>query len=198
LCAPQARAQEATLFFLSAKTGEQSVGGNLFGTLAANHGPLQENKTVIREGVGLDIYAITRNHYGLAIGLELMDFDKTFTFQDPTGAKTPERLVLDARSFIYSLKGYLRWGDFLPFIGVGSGTYYVSYNEKVSRLSFLDTATNVFAYRIGFQWLLAGRWGLVGEYGQIEAPIRVISNNTTSTLDLGGEFWNVGISYAYR
>jgi hypothetical protein len=194
----QGSTQERTLVFLTAKTGEQQVGGgSLFGTLAANHGSLQDSRTVTRNGFELDIYAVTPKKYGLAIGLEVMDYDKTFTFSDSTGVQTPERLRLQARSFLYTLKGYLRYGDFLPFAGIGTGTYYVSYNEEVSGLSFLDSAVNVFAYRVGFRWLMIGRIGLLVEGGEISAPIKVNSNNTTSTLDLGGMFWNAGLSYVW-
>lgn len=194
----RARAQEATLVFLTVKTGEQQAGGGtLFDTLAANHGPLQENRTVIRRGAELDIYAVTRRKYGLAVGLELMDYDKTFTFSNPAGGLPPEYLRLQARSFLYTLKGFLRFGDFLPFVGVGSGSYYVSYSEQASRLSFVDSATNVFSYRAGFRWLLVGRLGLLVEAGEISAPIRVFSNGKSSTLDLGGSFYNAGLSYVW-
>lgn len=193
-----ARAQEATLFFLTAKTGEQQAGGgSLFETLAASHGPLQDNRTVIRRGMELDIYAVTRHKFGLAVGLEVMDYEKTFAFSDPAGGLTPERLKLDGRSFLYTLKGFLRFGDFLPFIGLGTGSYYVSYNEEVSQLSFLDSATGVLAYRAGFRWLMSRRLGLLAEAGEISAPIKVLSNGTVSTLDLGGSFFNAGLSYAW-
>jgi hypothetical protein len=193
-----ARAQEHTLIFLTVKQGEQQAGGGtLFDTIAANHGPLQTNRTVTRQGVELDIYAVTRHKFGLAVGLELMDYDKTFFFSDPNGVQTQEHVRLDARSFLYTLKGFLRFGDFLPFAGIGTGTYYVSYNEQVSGQSFLDAANNVFTYRAGFRWLLVGRIGLLVEAGEISAPLRVISNNTTSTLELGGSFWNAGLSYVW-
>lgn len=192
-----AAAQEATLYFLTVKQGQEQVGGNLFNTLAANHGPLQGDKTVTQTGFSFDIYAVTRKKYGLAISLELMDYDKTFPFKDPTGTLPPEQVRLQGRSVLYSLEGFLRFGDFLPFIGIGTGTYYVSYNEQVSKLSFIDTATNVFTSRIGFRWLLVGRWGILAEVGQTSAPIQVVSNNKTSTLDLGGPFWNGGISYVW-
>lgn len=192
------RAQEATLYFLTVKTGEQQAGGGtLFETLAANHGPLQESRAVIRRGMELDIYAVTRHKFGLAVGLEVMDYQKTFAFADPTGGLPTERLRLDARSFLYTLKGFLRFGDFLPFIGLGTGSYYVSYNKEVSQLSFLDSATGVLAYRAGFRWLLTRRIGLLAEAGGISAPIKVLSNGTTSTLDLGGDFYNVGLSYVW-
>jgi len=42
-----------------------------------------------------------------------------------------------------------------------------------------------------------GRWGLLVEVGQIDAPLRVLSNNVSSTLDLGGGFYNVGLSYVW-
>lgn len=198
LSARQAQAQEHTLVFLTVKQGEQQTGGgSLFGTLAANHGPLQDDRTVTRRGIELDLYAVTRHKYGLALGLEVMDSDKTYRFSDPNGVLPPERLRLDTRSFLYTLMGFLRYGDFLPFAGIGTGTTYVSYNEEVSGLSFLDSATNVFSYRAGFRWLMAGRLGVLVEAGEISAPIRVNSNNTTSTLDLGGSFWNAGLSWVW-
>jgi hypothetical protein len=197
VCPRQVQAQEATLFFLTAKGGQQDVGGSLFNTLQATHGHLLDSKTVDRAGFDLDIYAVTRSKFGLAIGLEVMQFAKTFSFQDPTGVQTPEQLHLDGRSFLYTLKAFARYGDFLPFFGIGTGTYYLSYNERVSKLSFLDVATDVFSYRAGFRWLLAGRWGMLAEYGEISAPLRVQTNNTTSTLQLGGTFWNAGISYVW-
>jgi hypothetical protein len=190
--------QEKTLVFFTVKTGEQTAGGgDLFDTLAANHGALRDSRTVTRNGFDLDIYAVTPHKYGLAVGLELMDYDKTFHFSNPSGGQTPENLRLQTRSFLFTLKGYLRFGDFLPFVGIGTGTYYVSYNEKVSGLSFLDAATSIVAYRAGFRWLMVGRLGLLVEAGEISAPIHVTSNNTTSTLDLGGAFTNVGLSYVW-
>lgn len=197
LAAGAAQAQEATLYFLTAKVGQQEVGGSLFKTLAANHGPLQENQTVNRQGAELEIYAVTRHKYGLAVGLEVMEFDKTFTFFDKTGALAPEHLRLDGRSFLYSLKGFLRFGDVLPFIGIGTGSYYLSYDEKVSQLSFLDAVTPVLAYRAGVRWLVAGRWGVLAEAGEISAPLHVTTNNTRTTFELGGSFWNVGVSYVW-
>ena len=198
LQARPAAGQEATLMFLTLKEGEQAAGGGtLLGTLSAAHGPALENRTAIRRGVELDIYAVTRSKFGLAVGLEVMDYLKTFSFSDPSGALPPERLRLDARSFLYTLKGFLRFGDFLPFIGIGSGTYYVSYNEELSQLSFLDSSIGVLAYRVGFRWLLVGRLGLLVEAGEISAPIQVFSNNAMSTLDLGGSFFNAGLSYVW-
>jgi hypothetical protein len=194
----QAQAQERALVFLTVKQGaQQAGGGSLFDTIAANHGALQDDRTVTRRGIELDIYAVTQHKYGLAVGLEVMDYDKTFHFADPNGVLPAERIRIDARSFLYTLKGFLRYGDFLPFIGIGTGTYYVSYNEEVSGLSFLDSANNVLAYRAGFRWLMAGRLGLLVEVGEISAPIRVNSNNTTSTLELGGSFWSAGLSYVW-
>ena len=192
-----AQAQESTVFFLTAKAGQQDVGGNLFRTLAANHGPLQENQTVSRRGFELDIYAVTRHKYGLAVGMEVMEFDKTFTFFDPSGALPQEHLRLNGRSVLYTLKAFLRFGDVLPFIGLGTGSYYLSYDEHVSRLSFLDVSTPVYSARAGLRWLVAGRWGVLAEVGQISAPIRVTTNNTKATLELGGSFWNLGLSYAW-
>jgi hypothetical protein len=192
-----AHAQEATVFFLTAKTGQQEVGGSLFKTLANNHGPLQENHTVNRAGFELDVYAVTRKKFGLAVGMEVMQFDKTFTFFDKSGVLPTERLRLDGRSFLYTLKGYLRFGNVLPFFGVGTGSYYVSYDEKVSKLSFLDVSTPVLAYRAGLRWLVAGHWALLAEGGEIIAPIHVTTGNQGATLELGGSFWNLGVSYAW-
>ncbi|HUJ74528.1 MAG TPA: hypothetical protein VL359_06695, partial [bacterium] len=83
-----------------------------------------------------------------------------------------------------------------PFIGIGSGNYYVKYVQQQAGVSFLDSASGVFSYRGGFR-LLMGRLGLLVETGQTLATLHLDAEGTPATLELGGYFTNVGLSWLF-
>jgi hypothetical protein len=200
LCLASAvQAASGTVVFLTVKSGVQNAegtGDTLFERLERDHGAVRDSRQVNIQGVELDFYAATSRNAGLAVGAELQQYSKTFRFRTNDPTKTSEDLSLAGRAFLFTLKGFLRWGPVLPFIGVGSGNYYVQYHQATENLSFLDSASNVLNTRVGARWLL-GRWGLLLETGHTAAPLRVRTTSGTSILNLGGNYTSAGLSWAW-
>lgn len=193
------RAESGTVVFLTVKGGVQNADGsgdNLFKTLEKDHGALRGDRAVTLQGVELDFYAATSRNAGLAVGTELQQYSRTFHFRTNNPALTNEDLTISGRALLFTLMGFLRWGPVLPFIGIGSGNYYVQYHQATENLSFLDSATSVLNARAGMRFLL-GRWGLLLEVGETSAPLRVHTQSGNSTLNLGGTYAQGGISYAW-
>lgn len=200
LClASAAQAASGTVVFLTVKSGVQSAegtGDTLFERLERDHGPARDSREVNLQGVELDFYAATSRNAGLAVGAELQQYSKTFRFRTADPTQSNEDLRLAGRAFLFTLKGFLRWGPVLPFIGIGSGNYYVQYHQATENLTFLDSAPNVFTARLGVRWLL-GRWGLLLETGHTAAPLKVRTASGSSTLNLGGSYTSAGLSWAW-
>jgi hypothetical protein len=200
LClATSARAEGGSLVFLTVKQGIQNADGtgdSLFKRLERDHGALRGNREVQTVGIELDFYAVTSRNAGLAVGTELQQYGKSFHFRTTDPAKSNEDLSLAGRSLLFTLKGFLRWGPVLPFIGIGSGNYYAEYHQSAERLSLLDSAPNVFTVRVGTRILL-GRWGLLLEGGETDAPLRVHTQSGNSSLNLGGRYTSAGLSYLW-
>jgi hypothetical protein len=194
-----ARAAESSLVFVTVKRGVQDASGSgdtLFARLQQDHGAPQDDRAVETTGIELDLYSIAGKSYGVAVGMEVLQYDKLFHFSDPAGALTAETLRLEARGALYSLKGFLRWGVVLPFVALGGGNYYVTYMQSQEGLRFIDSATQVFHTRAGVR-LMMGRFGMLFESGQVTAPLRVHTAGGNSTLELGGSFANVGFSWLW-
>jgi hypothetical protein len=197
--ASHAWAANGSVVFLTLKYGVQNADGTgdtLFHQLENDHGKAKDNRDVTIQGVELDFYSATSRNAGLAVGLELQQYSKTFRFRTSDATKTNEDLSISARALLFSLKGFLRWGPVLPFIGIGSGNYYVHYHQAAETLSLLDSAPNVFTARAGAR-LLLGRWGLLLETGQTSAPVRIHTESGNARLNLGGNFTSAGLSWAW-
>lgn len=201
LGAPLPRPAEAaeTLYFLTLKRAQMSAegaGDNLLERLAEEHGDVRDDRAVTTSGVELGIYAAASSRFGIGVSLETHEYTKEYDFSDDTGVLPPERLRLEARSLLYTLNGFLRFGRFLPYVGLGTGNYYVKYRERSAGISFIDTAPQVWTVRAGFR-MLFGRLGLLAEAGQIRAPLTIRSRSEKSTLELGGDYTALGISWSF-
>ncbi|HEX7928108.1 MAG TPA: hypothetical protein VF678_10980 [bacterium] len=193
-------AANGSVVFLTVKYGTQNADGTgdtLFKQLENDHGTLKDSRDVVLQGVELDFYSATSRNAGLAVGLELQQYSKSFRFRATNGTQTDEDLKFAGRAVLFSLKGFLRWGPVLPFFGVGSGNYYVQYHQATENISLLDSAPNVFTARVGARVLVAGHWGVLLETGQTSAPVRIHTQSGNASLNLGGNFTSAGISYAW-
>ena len=194
LGARPAAAQEGTLYFLTIKNGVSDASGSgesIFGNFAQSaHGPLQGDRKVSTRGVELDIYGVSRSSVGLGIGMEVLEYNKTFILQDG------ERVNLDAKGVLFSLKTFLRLGPVFPYIGVGLGNYYVNYSQAAAAISLRDSPASVYNARAGVR-ILFGRLGLLLEAGQTRAQLPVQTDVGRATLELGGTYRNVGLSWVF-
>lgn len=194
----QAQAAE-TLYFLTLKRAQMSAegaGDNLLERLAEEHGEVQDDRAVTTSGVELGIYTAASSRFGIGVSLEVQDYAKTYDFADDSGTLPPEQMQLEARSLLYTLNGFLRFGRFLPYVGLGTGNYYVKYREREAGISFIDTAPQVWTVRAGFR-MLFGRLGLLAEAGQIRAPLTIRNRSEKSILELGGDYTAFGISWSF-
>ena len=130
------------------------------------------------------------------MGLEGHQYVANFRFRDPSGLLPTEDLHIQGRGMLYTLKAFARWGALHPFIGFGSGNYYMAFVLKDEDLSFLDSAPQVFTSRVGFRLLLGG-WAILYEAGNTTAPITVRTSQRTSTLELGGTYQTLGLGLAW-
>ena len=142
------------------------------------------------------IYTAASSRYGIGVSLEVHDYAKTYDFSDDSGSLPPEQVQLEGRSLLYTLNGFLRFGRFLPYVGLGTGNYYVKYHERNAGISFLDTAPQVWTVRAGFR-MLFGRLGLLAEAGQIRAPLTIRSRSEKASLELGGDYTALGICWSF-
>ena len=97
---------------------------------------------------------------------------------------------------LFTFKTFLRWGDVFPFFGAGLGNYYVNYDEAMSGISFRDSPDSVYNARVGVR-ILVGRLGLLAEAGNTHAQLPIVTGSGPATLELGGNYSNVGLSWAF-
>jgi hypothetical protein len=190
---------DSSLMFLTFKRGVQDPGGSgdtLIPALETSHGPLQGTRAVQTQGVELDVYSVASAAAGIAVGVEILEYDQTLRFAPVSPVQTPETLRLSAQSVLFTLKGFLRWGPLLPFVGIGSGNYYVKYRQDQEGLAFLDSAPEVLTARVGMRVML-GRLGLLAETGATAAKLRVQTQAGLSTLELGGSYTTAGLSWLW-
>jgi hypothetical protein len=188
-----ARAQEGSLYFVTIKKGVTDASGSgesIFNDFAAAGDPLKSNRQVKTRSIELDVYGISRGNAGLGIGLEVVEYDQAFYLQ------SGERVNLDAKGVLFSLKTFLRMGPFFPFVGLGLGNYYVNYAQAAAAISFRDSPDSAYNARAGVRILL-GRLGLLLEAGNTHARLPVQTSVGRSTLELGGYYRNVGISWVF-
>jgi hypothetical protein len=189
-----AAAQTGTLYFFTVKRGIADATGsgeNVFQVLqAGGQGALQGDRAVHTTSVELDIYGVSRGSAGLGIGMEVLRYERNFALQGG------EVVHMRAKGVLFSLKTFLRLGDVFPFFGAGLGNYYVNYDEAVSGISFRDSPDAVYNARVGVRWLL-GRLGLLAEAGNTHAQLPIETGVGPATLELGGTYTNLGLSWAF-
>ncbi|MEE8435109.1 MAG: hypothetical protein V3S64_10020, partial [bacterium] len=78
----------------------------------------------------------------------------------------------------------------------GIGNYYINLGQS-SGLSLRLSPKNVFNFRGGIFVLLNRHWGLVLEAGQTSAEVDVPTATGSKTLELGGSYANLGISFVF-
>ena len=184
--------QAATLYFLTVKKGVSDPSGSgdtLFETLAKDHGPLQDEREVEPVSLELDIYGVSGGRFGLGIGTEVLQYDDFISL--PSG----ERVGMRVKGVLFTLKTFLRLGAFFPFVGLGIGNYYANLDLPGGR-SLRDSPDDVFNARAGLRVLL-GRLGLLVEVGNTAAQLDVPSLSGPATLELGGTYTNVGLSWVF-
>ncbi|HEX9843567.1 MAG TPA: hypothetical protein VGC20_12490, partial [bacterium] len=109
----------------------------------------------------------------------------------PDGFKS----TMVVKGVLFTLKTFLRFESFMPFIGLGIGNYYLNYSESTT-LSLRDSPDEVYNARAGFR-LLFGRLGLLFEGGRTHARLDVPSTSGRNSLELGGTYSNVGLSWMF-
>lgn len=199
LLLPLSAGANQTFQFITLKSGTMTAedsGDKLFDVKEAENGALQQTREVNIQGVEWEFFATPNDRFGLGLALETHQYAKNFRFVDESGALTSDRISINGRSLLYTLRFYFRLGPFIPFIGAGSGNYYVKYSERLSSISFIDSAPDVWTTRYGFRMLL-GRFGLLVEQGQIRAPLKIRSRSDQPTLELGGNYTAFGLSWSY-
>lgn len=190
-----ALAQTGNLYFFTVKGGSldtSSTGDQYFDyiTNTEGHGALLNNRKVQTINFEQDIYGISGNGVGLGVGLELLRYNKQFVFQDG------ERLNTVVKGIHFTIKTYLRLGGYFPFLGAGIGNYYVNM-DRSSGLSLRSSPSDVYNLRVGLFHLLGRHWGLLLEAGQTSAQLDVPVAGGTQTLELGGSYTNLGLSYVF-
>jgi hypothetical protein len=195
--APPAAAQTRTLYFLTFKSGVTDASGSgetIFDQLdtVGGHGALLNGRSAKTTAVELDIYGVSREAHGLGIGIEVLQYDKTFNLQDG------ERVRMQGKGVLFTLKYYLRLGNVFPFAGLGIGNYYLNYSQANAGVRFRDSPDAAYTSRLGVR-MLYGRWGLLLEAGQNYArlPVLIPGDAGPASIELGGRYRNVGISYAF-
>ncbi|MBI3991850.1 MAG: hypothetical protein HY342_01145 [Candidatus Lambdaproteobacteria bacterium] len=199
LLAPPRAQATTTSYFVTLKSGVmtgEGSGDTLFRVKQAENGTLRESREVSTQGLELDFYTASTDLFGMGLALETHQYAKSFTFSDAAGALPGDRVNIEGRTLLYTLRAYLRLGLLLPFVGLGSGNYYVKYAESLNPVSFIDSAPQVWTTRYGFR-MLFGRFGLLAEQGQIMAPLAVRSRADRPTLELGGRYTAFGLSYSF-
>ena len=186
--------QSSNLYFLTLKTGrlDPTVSGDdFFAQVETNqgHGPLQGDREVDPVSIELDIYAIGGDRFGLGVGLELLRYDREFTFQDGT------RLNLVVKGVHFTLKTFFRLGSTIPFVGAGIGNYYANV-DQTGGLSLRDSPDDVFNFRVGL-FVLLGRVSVMVETGLTRAMLEIPGFSGPARLELGGAYTNVGISLVF-
>ena len=193
----RARAQLDTIHFLTLKTGYQTPSGdNIFEKLENEYGELQEDRKMKTTGIELDIYGASRGITGMGLGVDIHTYQKTFHFRDPDGIKPEENLFLKGFGVMFTFKAYLRLNYFYPFIGGGLGNYYVNYRQEKNPFLIRETLPEVYTFRTGFRSLL-GRFGVLFEGGYTKATAQVKTPVGSGTLEMGGVFYNLGLSWLY-
>lgn len=187
--------QSGNLYFLSVKRGllDTSTSGDTFIDYletSEGHGALLTGRQEDTIAFEQDIYAISGAGLGLGVGLEILSYKKQHVFQDG------ETLDIVVKGVHFTLKTYLRLGGLLPFLGAGIGNYYVNLNQS-SGLSLRISPKNVYNLRAGLFFLASRSWGLVLEAGQTSAEVEIPTATGSETLELGGSYATLGLSYVF-
>jgi hypothetical protein len=193
--APPAAAQSNALYFLSLKRGTIDATGsgeNLFERLdtVAGHGPLQGERSAPTWGLEFDVYGIAEREAGLGLGIEVVQYDKTWRMQDG------EEIHMRGKGVLFTIKRYWRLGSVLPFVAAGLGNYYLNYEQNPGGPTFRDSPSSAYTARAGVRWML-GRFGLLLEAGATHAALPITIDVGTADVELGGRYANGGLFWVF-
>ena len=194
----RAPAQGQLAYFLTLRSGVQNAEGSgdtLFEDFEAEHGPFTGTRDVETEGLEFDLITFPSQDYGVGLGIEYHQYFKVFFFQDPTGALPSSRITLKGRALLYTLKFYRRFDSFWPYLGLGTGNYFMNFSEG-GMVRFFEASTEVYHGRVGVR-IPIGSWSLVLEYGRTHAPITIQTRPNLPVLELGGTYRSVGIGVEF-
>ena len=194
---PATVSAQGVLYFLSLRKGIQTPSGdNAFNEWERNHGALQNGREVHTTGVEMDVFSVSESGFGLGLGLEVHNYEKTFNFEDKNGVLPPEQVYISGNGVLFSLKTYFRFGDFLPYLGAGLGNYYLRFREQQSGLNSSQSVDEVYAFKVGARYTL-GKFGMLVEAGSISALTNITLRTGKTTLQAGGSYYLYGLSYLF-
>lgn len=194
-----AQAQGSLEYFLTLKYGMQDpskTNDSAIESLESRYGELQGDRVVDTYGLELDIMVFPSSQYGVGLGLEYHVYERELQFNDASGVLPNESLLLKGKAFLYILKFYRQTGFLLNYFGIGSGNYFLRYNEQRNDRVFRGSSEEVFTARVGTR-MEFGEWSVVLEYGETRAPETLFFLVEQPELELGGRFWNFGLGYAF-
>ena len=193
------RAQGSLEYFLTLKSGKQDAAktnDTTIASLESSYGELQGDRVADVLGLELDIMMFPTSGYGVGLGLEYHQYTKFLRFEDSSGALPSEVVRLEGKALLYTFKLYAQTGFLLNYIGIGSGNYFLQYQELNSGRRFRGSSEEVLSARVGTR-MEFGEWSVVLEYGETRAPEKLFFRNAQPELELGGRFWNIGLGYAF-
>lgn len=188
-----ATAQTSTLYFLTLKHGitDGGNGETLFNKVEAVHGAKDGSRDVPTNSIELDIYGVSGGHTGLGVGVEMVTYDHAWVLADG------EKVHMNAKGVLFTFKTFLRLGSVFPFFGFGLGNYYVNFDETPTGPSLRDSPDTVYNARVGMRILLGSHLGLLLEAGNTHAQVPIFTDVGKATLELGGPYSNVGVSWLF-
>jgi len=194
---PQQADAQGALYFLSLRKGIQTASGDgAFDQWEQNHGELQNGRQVNTNGVEMDVFSISESGFGLGLGVEVHQYEKTFNFEDSSGVLPPEQVYIAGHGVIFSLKTYFRLGEFLPYLGAGLGNYYIKFREQQSNLNSSQSIDEVYAFKAGARYTI-GKFGMLIETGSISALTNITLKDGKTTIQAGGTYNLFGLSYLF-
>lgn len=186
--------QASTLYFFSVKKGllDPTSSGDTYleqVETAEGHGDPNDDRIAQPLSFELDIYGISSSGFGLGVGLETLGYTKAYFFSDG------EIVHIRVKGVHFTFKTFLRFGTFLPFLGLGIGNYYANISQS-NGLSIRESPEEVYNGRVGFLWQF-GRMGFLLETGTTQARVIVPAQSGNAELELGGDYTNLGLSWMF-
>lgn len=194
LGAGEAWGQTGTAYFITVKKGslDASSSGDTFISeieTTQGHGDLVGDRISQPFSIQFDIYGVSASRVGLDIGLELLGYNKSFIFADG------ERVYITVKGMHFTFNTLARLGAFMPYIGFGIGNYYVNLVQS-SGLDLRTSPEEVYNAHAGFR-VMAGRLGILVEVGITSALTEIPGLSGDATLELGGTYTNLGLSWLF-
>ena len=186
--------QTGTAYFLSVKKGslDSSTSGDTYISqieTTQGHGALVGDRVSQPFSIQADIYGVSASRVGLDISLEVLGYNKSFTFADG------ERVFITVKGMHFTFNTLARLGMFMPYIGFGIGNYYVNL-EQSSGLNLRTSPEDVYNAHAGFR-VMMGRMGILLEVGATSAMVDIPGLSGDATLELGGTYTNLGVSWLF-